>query len=85
MIKNENKIEIDNYVKHDEVESQRMSIQMIKIHGAKDHLFDQVKHYNGIGCFIEYFIEQVHQFGNLDKSRTGKLRDRKKAYNHHLT
>ena len=60
-----------------------MSIQMIKIHGVEDHLLDQIKHYNGIGCFIEDFIEQSHQFGNLDESRTGKLRDREKAYNHH--
>ena len=35
----------------------RMSMQMIKIHGVKDHLFDQIKHYNGIGCFIEDVIE----------------------------
>ena len=56
----------------------RMSMQMIKIHGVEDHLFDQIKHYNGIGCFIEDFIEQAHQFGNLDESRTGKLRDREK-------
>ena len=63
----------------------RMSMQMIKIHGVEDHLFDQIKHYNGIGCFIEDFIEQAHQFGNLDESRTGKLRDREKAFNHHST
>ena len=37
------------------------------------------------GLFIECFIEQAHQFGNLDESRTGKLRDRGKAYNHHST
>ena len=56
----------------------RMSMQMIKIDGVEDHLFDQIKHYNGISCFIEDFIEQAQQFGNLDKSRTSKLRDRKK-------
>ena len=60
-----------------------MSMQMIKIHGVEDHLFDQIKHYNGIGCFIEDFIEQAHQFGNLDESRTGKLRSREKAFDHH--
>ena len=43
---------------------------MIKIHGVEDHLFDQIKYYNGIGCFIRDFIEQAHQFGNLDESRT---------------
>ena len=60
-----------------------MSMKMIKIHGVEDHLFDQIKHFNGIGCFIEDFIEQAHQFGNLDESRTGKLRSREKAYDHH--
>ena len=54
----------------------RMSMQMIKIHGVEDHSVDQIKHYNGIGCFIEDFIEHAHQFGNLDESRTGKLRDK---------
>ena len=54
----------------------RMSMQMIKIHGVEDHLFDRIKHYNGIGCFIEDFIEQARQFGNIDESKTGKLRDR---------
>ena len=61
----------------------RMSMQMIKIHGVEDRLFDQIKHYNGIGCFVEDLIEQAHQFVNLNESRTGKLRDREKAYNHH--
>ena len=50
----------------------RISIQMIKIHGVEIHLFDQIKHYNGIGCFVEAFIEQTHQFGILDESSTGK-------------
>ena len=53
-----------------------MSMQMIKIHGVEDYLFDQMKHYNGI---------ETHQFRNLNKSRTGKLRDGEKAYNHHST
>ena len=53
-------------------------MQMIKIHGVEDHLFDQIKHYNGNCCFIEDFIEQAHRFENLDESRTGKLRDREK-------
>ena len=59
----------------------RISMQMIKIHGVDNHLFDQIKHFNGIGCFIEDFIEQVHQFKNVDESKTGKLRDSEKAYN----
>ena len=35
----------------------RMSMQMIKIHGVEDHLFDQIKHYNGIGCFRHINLE----------------------------
>ena len=58
---------------------------MIKIHGVEDHLFDQIKKYNGIGCFIEDFIEQAHQFGVLDERRTGKLRNRSKAFQSHST
>ena len=42
----------------------RMSVQRIKIYGVEDHLFDQIKHYNGIGCFKEDCIEHAHQFGN---------------------
>ena len=41
----------------------RLSIIMIKIHGIEDHLFNQIKKINDIGCFIEDFIEQTHQFG----------------------
>ena len=61
----------------------RLSMKMIKIHGVEDHLFDQIKKFNGIGCFIEDFIEQAYQFGALDERRTGKLRDRKKAFTSH--
>ena len=63
----------------------RLSMKMIKIHRFKDHLFDQIKKSNGIGCFIEDFIEQAHQFGALDEKRTGKLRDRSKAFQSHST
>ena len=30
----------------------RLLMKMIKIHGVEDHLFDQIKKFNGIGCFI---------------------------------
>ena len=30
-----------------------------------------------LAIFIEYFIEQAHQFGMLDEKRTGKMIDRK--------
>ena len=59
-------------------ENLRMTMQMIKIHGVEDYLFDKINHYNGIGYFIENFIEQAHQFVNLDESKTSKLRDREK-------
>ena len=38
----------------------RLSTKMVKIHGIEDHLLDQIKKYNGIGCFIKDFIEQAH-------------------------
>ena len=41
------------------------------------------KKYNGIGCFIEDFIEQEHQFGMIDKKITTNMRDREMvAHNH---
>ena len=44
---------------------------------------DQIKKYNGIGCFIEDFIEQAHQFGMLDEKRKANMRDRiKPSFNH---
>ena len=36
----------------------------------------KLKNYNGIGYFIEDFIEQEHQFGMLDEKRTANMRDR---------
>ena len=50
-----------------------------KFHGIEDHLLDQIKKYNRIGCFIEDFIEQEHQFGMLNERRTANMRDRTKA------
>ena len=35
----------------------RFSTKRDKIHGIEDHLLDQIKKYNGIGCFIEDIIE----------------------------
>ena len=61
----------------------RLSTKMVKIHGIEDPLLDQIKKYNGIGCFIEDFIEQEHQFDMLDEKRTANMRDRTKAsFNH---
>ena len=33
---------------------------VVKIHGIEDYLLDQIKKYNGIGCFIEDFIEHAY-------------------------
>ena len=41
----------------------RLSTDMLKIHGIEDHLVKQMRDFNGIGCFLEDFVEQAHQFG----------------------
>ena len=35
----------------------RLSMKVFKINGVKDHLFNQTEKCNGIGCFVEDFIE----------------------------
>ena len=45
----------------------------------------KLKKYNEICYFIENFIEQAHQFGALDKRRTGKLRGRQNDFQSHST
>ena len=56
---------------------------MVKVHGIEDYLLNQTKKYNGIGCFIEDFIEQGHQFGVIDETRTANIRDRGKVSINH--
>ena len=51
-------------------------MKMIRVHVVEDHLFEQIEKFNGIGCFVEDFIEQAHQFKMLNK-KAGKSRDRK--------
>ena len=48
---------------------------MPKIHGIEDHLLDQIIKYNGIGCFIEDFIKQAHQYGMLEERKSENMRD----------
>ena len=55
----------------------RLSTNMLKIHGIEDHLVNQMRKFNGIGCFIEDFIEQAHQFGMKDEKRTANMRQKK--------
>ena len=43
---------------------------MPKIHGIENHFLDHIKKYNVIGCFIEDFIDQAHQFLMNDEKRT---------------
>ena len=52
-------------------------MKMIRVHVIEDHLFEKIEKFNGIGCLVEVFIEQAHQFGISDEKRTGKTRDRK--------
>ena len=62
----------------------RFSSKMPKIHGIEDHLLDQIIKYSGIGCFIEDFIEQAHQYGMLEERKSANMRDRAKAALNHL-
>ncbi len=61
----------------------RLSTDMLKIHGIEDHLVKQMRDFNGIGCFLEDFVEQAHQFGMRDEKRTTNMPDRKRKYNSH--
>ena len=58
-------------------------MKVIKIHGVENHLLNKIKKFNGIGSFVEDFIEQAYQFGTLNEKRTSKMRDRKKDVAHH--
>ena len=37
----------------------RLSMKMIKIHGVEDHLFDQIKKINGIGCSLKISLNKL--------------------------
>ena len=54
-----------------------------KTHGIKDHLLDQIIKYNGMGYFIEGFIEQAHQYVMLGERKSVNMRDRVKAAHNH--
>ncbi|WP_288993338.1 hypothetical protein [uncultured Marinobacter sp.] len=61
----------------------RLSMKMPKIHGLEDHLIASMEQWNGIGDFLEDFIEQAHQFGMKEEKRTANMRDRVRAANSH--
>jgi hypothetical protein len=61
----------------------RLPTTMPKIHAIEDHVLEQMTLFRGIGCYIEDFIEQAHQFGVSDESRTRGMKDRVRAANSH--
>jgi hypothetical protein len=66
----------------------RLSTKMPKIHGLEDHLIPMMERWNGIGDFLEDFIEQAHQFGMKkfgmkEEKRTANMRDWVRAANSH--
>ena len=42
-----------------------------------------MERWNGIGDFLEDFIEQAHQFGMKEEKRTANMRDQVRAANSH--
>jgi hypothetical protein len=61
----------------------RPSTRMPKIHGLEDYLITMMEQWNGIGDFLEDFIEQAHWFGTREAKRTANMRDRVRAANSH--
>jgi hypothetical protein len=57
---------------------------LVPIHGLPDHLIASVEQCNGIGDFLEDFIEQAHQFGIEEEKQAANMRDRVRAANSHL-
>ena len=60
----------------------RLSFEKPKIHGVEVHILQQMVLWNGIGCFVEDFVEKAHQDGVRDEVRTKGL-SRIMAYNSH--
>ena len=44
-----------------------------KIHGVEDHMLEHMTRWNGIGCFVEDFVEQAHQVGLKEESRSKRM------------
>jgi hypothetical protein len=47
-----------------------------KIHVLEDHFLFQLSSYKGLGDYSEDFVEQAHQIGIREESRTLAIRDR---------
>jgi hypothetical protein len=61
----------------------RLSMKGPKIHRLEDHLMKHMIRWNGIGDFLEDFVEQAHQYGVKEENRTrGLIRSR--AFRSHL-
>ena len=60
----------------------RMSMKGPKIHGVEDHLLEQMIRFNGIVDLTVDFVEQAHQYGVKEESRT-RILNRRKAFNSH--
>jgi hypothetical protein len=58
-------------------------MKMPKIHALEDHLIATMEQWNGIGNFLEDFIEQAHQFGMKEEKRTANTRDSVTVANSH--
>ena len=54
-----------------------------KVHIIEDHAIEQFERLQGFGDFTEDYIEQAHQWGEIEERRTHGLRDRTKAANAH--
>ena len=50
-----------------------------KVHAVEDHLVYLMIIGNGIGCFLEDFIEQSHQTRKLEEKRRGHMGDQQQA------
>jgi hypothetical protein len=61
----------------------RLSTKMPKINGLENHLIPMMEKWNGIGDFLEDFIEQAHQFGMKEEKQTANMRDRVRAAKSH--
>jgi hypothetical protein len=55
----------------------------VKAHLLEDHVIDMMTRLNGIGDFMEDFIEQTHQFGDADERRSNGLQNGTLSVNLH--
>ena len=61
----------------------RLSLKAPKIHGIEDHMLEHMIRWNGIGCFVEDFVEQAHQVGVKEEGRTKGMTNKQKQSKSH--